>query len=198
MITVAITGGIGSGKSKILNFFSKKGFTCYNSDEKAKIILNTNSSVKKYVIKNFGKLSYKNGFINSKYLSKIVFDDPKKLKELNSIVHPLVEKDFKKFKIRSGKSIIFFESAILFESKINLKFDYTILVTAPIKIRTVRIIKRDYITVSQIMSRVSKQWSDEKKALFADRLIENIDWKTTVIRLENLLIDLKNRFNIPD
>ena len=48
------------------------------------------------------------------------------------------------------------------------------------------------------MSRVSKQWSDEKKALFADRLIENIDWKTTVIRLENLLIDLKYRFNIPD
>ena len=46
MITVAITGGIGSGKSKILNFFSKRGFTCYNSDEKAKIILNTNSSVK--------------------------------------------------------------------------------------------------------------------------------------------------------
>ena len=56
MITVAITGGIGSGKSKILNFFSKRGFTCYNSDEKAKIILNTNSSVKKYVTKNFGKL----------------------------------------------------------------------------------------------------------------------------------------------
>ena len=117
MITVAITGGIGSGKSKILNFFSKRGFTCYNSDEKAKIILNTNSSVKKYVTKNFGKLSYKNGFINSKYLSKIIFDDPNKLKELNSIVHPLVEKDFKKFKIISGKSIIFFESAILFESK---------------------------------------------------------------------------------
>ena len=198
MITVAITGGIGSGKSKILNFFSKRGFTCYNSDEKAKIILNTNSFVKKYVIKNFGKLSYKKGFINSKYLSKIVFDDPEKLKELNSIIHPLVEKDFKKFKIISRKSIIFFESAILFESKINLKFDYTILITAPIKIRIDRIIKRDYITVSQIMSRVSKQWSDEKKTIFADRLIENIDWKTTVIKLENLLIDLKNRFNIPD
>ena len=141
---------------------------------------------------------YKKGFINSKYLSKIVFDDPEKLKELNSIIHPLVEKDFKKFKIISRKSIIFFESAILFESKINLKFDYTILITAPIKIRIDRIIKRDYITVSQIMSRVEKQWSDEKKALFADRLIENIDWKTTVVLLENLLIDLKNKFNIAD
>lgn len=198
MKIVAITGGIGSGKSKILNFFTKRGFTCYNSDEKAKIILNTNSLVKKYIIENFGRLSYKNGFLNSKYLSKIVFKDPEKLKQLNSIVHPLVEKDFKKFKIKSEKSIIFFESAILFESKINLKIDYTVLVTAPINIRTERIIKRDRITLSKILSRVSKQWSDEKKALFADRLIENIDWKTTVIVLENLLIDLKNRFNIPD
>ena len=48
------------------------------------------------------------------------------------------------------------------------------------------------------MSRVSKQWSDEKKTIFADRLIENIDWKRTVILLENLLIDLKIRFNILD
>jgi len=198
MKIVAITGGIGSGKSKILNFFTKRGFTCYNSDEKAKIILNTNSLVKKYIIENFGRLSYKNGFLNSKYLSKIVFKDPEKLKQLNSIVHPLVEADFKKFKIKSEKSIIFFESAILFESKINLKIDYTVLVTAPINIRTERIIKRDRITLSKILSRVSKQWSDEKKTLFADRLIENIDWKTTVIVLENLLIDLKNRFNIPD
>tara|TARA_B100001057_G_scaffold209826_1_gene210522 strand:+ start:1030 stop:1626 length:597 start_codon:yes stop_codon:yes gene_type:complete len=198
MKIVAITGGIGSGKSKILNFFTKRGFTCYNSDEKAKIILNTNSLVKKYIIENFGRLSYKNGFLNSKYLSKIVFKDPEKLKQLNSIVHPLVEEDFKKFKIKSEKSIIFFESAILFESKINLKIDYTVLVTAPINIRTERIIKRDRITLSKILSRVSKQWSDEKKTLFADRLIENIDWKTTVIVLENLLIDLKNRFNIPD
>ena len=198
MKTILITGGIGSGKSRILRFFSKKGFQCYNSDLNAKKILNSNREIKNLIIENFGSPSYKNGKLDSKYLSRIVFNNPNKLKKLNSIIHPLVKEDFERFTKNIDTPIVFMESAIFFESKSNFQFDYCVLVTAPIEIRVNRVIKRDSQTISQIMLRVSQQWSDKKKIEYVDKVIKNIKWNKTVLSLENLLIDLKIRFNILD
>ena len=198
MKTILITGGIGSGKSKILSFFSKKGYPCYDSDLNAKKILNSNQVIKNSIKKNFGNLSYKNGKLNPKYLSDVVFNNPNKLKKLNSIIHPEVQEDFKKFTNNINKPFVFMESAIFFESKSNFQFDYCILVTAPIEIRVKRTLKRDFTTTSQIMLRVSQQWSDQKKIEYSDKVIENINWNKTVLSLEKLLIDLKIRFNVTD
>lgn len=198
MKTILITGGIGSGKSRILRFFSKKGFQCYNSDQNAKKILNKNKVIKNIIIENFGSLCYKNGKLDTKYLSHIVFNNPNKLKKLNSVIHPIVKKDFEKFTNNVNKPIVFLESANFFESKNNFKFDYCVLVTAPLEIRVNRVIKRDFKTISQIMLRVAQQWSDKKKIEYADKVIKNINWNKTVLSLENLLIDLKIRFNILD
>ena len=198
MIIVGLTGGIGSGKSKILNFLKKKGFPCYDSDKKAKQLVNSNLELKNKIKKEFGNDIYKLEEIDSKTLSNIVFNNPDKLKLLNSIIHPYVRNDFYEFKLKTKAPIVFKESAIMFESKTNLLCDFIVLIKAPIQVRLNRVTKRDLIDESIVKSRILNQWSDEKKEVLSDKIIENIDWKQTILLVEKLLVELKIQFNITD
>ncbi|MAD13281.1 MAG: dephospho-CoA kinase [Flavobacteriaceae bacterium] len=198
MIIVGLTGGIGSGKSKILNFLKKKGFPCYDSDKRAKQLVNSNLELKNKIKKEFGNDIYKLEEIDSKTLSNIVFNKPYKLKLLNSIIHPYVRNDFNEFKLKTKASLVFKESAIMFESKTNLLCDFIVLIKAPIQVRLNRVTKRDLIDESIVKSRILNQWSDEKKEVLSDKIIENIDWKQTILLVEKLLVELKIQFNITD
>ena len=198
MIIVCLTGGIGSGKSKILNFLKKKGFPCYDSDKRAKQLVNSNLELKNKIKKEFGNDIYKLEEIDSKTLSNIVFNKPDKLKLLNSIIHPYVRNDFNEFKLKTKASLVFKESAIMFESKTNLLCDFIVLIKAPIQVRINRITKRDLIDESIVKSIMLNQWSDEKKEVLSDKIIENIDWKQTILLVEKLLVELKIQFNITD
>ena len=198
MIIVGLTGGIGSGKSKILNFLKKKGFPCYDSDKRAKQLVNSNLELKNKIKKEFGNDIYKLEEIDSKTLSNIVFNKPYKLKLLNSIIHPYVRNDFNEFKLKTKASLVFKESAIMFESKTNLLCDFIVLIKAPIQVRVNRVTKRDLIDESIVKSRILNQWSDEKKEVLSDKIIENIDWKQTILLVEKLLVELKIQFNITD
>tara|TARA_B100001094_G_C18195014_1_gene810145 strand:- start:7014 stop:7610 length:597 start_codon:yes stop_codon:yes gene_type:complete len=198
MIIVGLTGGIGSGKSKILNFLKKKGFPCYDSDKRAKQLVNSNLELKNKIKKEFGNDIYKLEEIDSKTLSNIVFNKPDKLKLLNSIIHPYVRNDFNEFKLKTKASLVFKESAIMFESKTNLLCDFIVLIKAPIQVRLNRVTKRDLIDESIVKSRILNQWSDEKKEVLSDKIIENIDWKQTILLVEKLLVELKIQFNITD
>ena len=198
MIIVGLTGGIGSGKSKILNFLKKKGFPCYDSDKRAKQLVNSNLELKNKIKKEFGNDIYKLEEIDSKTLSNIVFNKPDKLKLLNSIIHPYVRNDFNEFKLKTKASLVFKESAIMFESKTNLLCDFIVLIKAPVQVRINRVIKRDLIDESIVKSRILNQWSDEKKEALSDKIIENIDWKQTILLVEKLLVEIKIQFNITD
>tara|TARA_B110000444_G_scaffold219059_1_gene218957 strand:- start:3730 stop:4362 length:633 start_codon:yes stop_codon:yes gene_type:complete len=198
MKTVCITGGIGSGKTKALSFFESKGIPCYNSDQQAKLLINTNSIIKSKIKEYFGNEIYEFDKIDSKVLSRRVFNSTDDLNKLNSIVHPFVNKNFIKFKNENESPLIFKESAILFESKANILCDYIVLITAPKINRIERVVKRDLVDSEQVEVRISRQWSDEKKSRLANKVIINIDWDKTILDLEKLLIDLKNKFNITD
>ena len=198
MIIVGLTGGIGSGKSKILNFLKKKGFPCYDSDKRAKQLVNSNLELKNKIKKEFGNDIYKLEEIDSKTLSNIVFNKPDKLKLLNSIIHPYVRNDFNEFKLKTKASLVFKGSAIMFESKTNLLCDFIVLIKAPVQVRINRVIKRDLIDESIVKSRILNQWSDEKKEALSDKIIENIDWKQTILLVEKLLVEIKIQFNITD
>jgi dephospho-CoA kinase len=117
---------------------------------------------------------------------------------LNSIIHPAVSDDFFKFKILNKAPLLFKETAILFESGDHKLCDYTILITSPINIRIDRVVKRDLTNRNKVKLRISNQWSDKRKSLLADKIIENIDWDQTVLLLEKILIELKFQFNIAD
>ena len=90
MLKIGLTGGIGSGKTKVSKIFAEKGFKIFNSDEIAKTIMRNDHSVKNSIINFFGTNSYIGDNLNSKYISEIIYSDKDKLNYLNSLVHPKV------------------------------------------------------------------------------------------------------------
>ena len=195
MSIIGLTGGIGSGKTFISKIFkSNNVFVIFDSDLCAKHIMEHNIDVINMVKEKIGKKSYVDGFIQTKYISDIIFNDKKKLNELNKIVHPKVLEELKKFKYNNLNKLIIIESAILFETGIYLQNDYNILVKAPFKDRINRVIKRDKISKVDVLKRISSQWSDSKKMDLADFVIENIDKLETEKIVKQLIIDLISRY----
>ena len=102
MKIIGLTGGIGSGKSSILNLFKKKNISCFNTDIISKKLMD--NELKEKIKTLFGTDIYKNEELNRKKISKIVFNDIEKLNKLNSIVHPAVRKNFTDFVKRNKNS----------------------------------------------------------------------------------------------
>ena len=186
MIVVGLTGGIGSGKTSVLQLFINKGIPVYIADIEAKRLMQTNSKLIRKIRKTFGEKSYQKGELNRTYLAKKVFGNAKELKKLNEIVHPAVHKDFLKFINEHEAAYLIFENAILFENGSNQFCDVVITVLAPIEIRIQRVIKRDKVTQQQVKDRMQHQWDDSLKAEKSDFVIENIDWDSTEIIVNKL------------
>ena len=195
MSLIGITGGIGSGKTFISRMFnSSEAFVVFNSDLFAKQILVENSEVIDFVKNKIGEKSYKDGIIQTKYISDVIFNDKSKLNELNKIVHPKVLDEFEKFKSINLNKIIIIESAILFETGIYLQTNYNILVKAPIKERINRVVSRDKVSKLDVLKRINSQWKDSKKIGLADFVINNIDKLETEKIVKQLIIDLISRY----
>lgn len=186
MKIVGLTGGIGSGKSVILEVFSSYGVPCYKSDNRAKELMQKSPELIRQIKVLFGEDIYQDKKLNRSKLADIVFDDKKKLKSLNALVHPLVNKDFQFFLNQQNTAYVIKEAAILFETGVAKDCDETILVTAPEKLRIQRVMKRDKINAEHIKSRMSHQWSDEKKIPLANYVINNIDWDKTFKKIEEI------------
>ena len=195
MSLIGITGGIGSGKTFISRMFnSSEAFVVFNSDLFAKQILVENSEVIDFVKNKIGEKSYKDGIIQTKYISDVIFNDKRKLNELNKIVHPKVLHEFEKFKSSNLNKIIIIESAILFETGIYLQTNYNILVKAPLNERINRVVFRDKISKLDVLKRINSQWKDSKKIGLADFVINNIDKLETEKIVKQLIVDLISRY----
>lgn len=176
MLTVGLTGGIGSGKTTISKMFEKLGCKLYNSDERAKRLY-FHPEIKIQVIELLGKQVYiSETEIDKDLVFNIIFNDQSKLHKLNSVFIPFIKEDFKEFtKSCFENSIVLLESATLFESGIYQDLDYNILVTAPEHIRIERVIERNKISREKVEQCIRNQWTDDKKLDFADFVISNID-----------------------
>ncbi len=190
MITVGLTGGIGSGKSTIAKMFEELGVAVYYADDEAKRLMNSSQQIREKLIKEFGKESYKNGNLNSAFLAEIIFNDKEKLLKINSIVHPEVDKHFKNWVKDQNGDFVIQENAILFENNKQNDFDYIITVTAPKDLRIERIIKRDSIDKNQIISRMNNQLDDAKKIGSANFVINNIDLDKSRVQVKKIFHEL--------
>lgn len=189
-MVVAVTGGIGSGKSLVVEEFSKyKNVVTYIADIEAKKIMSCSVEIKEKLIAAFGEFSYQNGKLNREFIASIVFKNPEKLSEINAIVHPAVFKDFSNFIRKNEDRIIIYESALVFETGYSKKFDCIITVTAPLELRISRLMKRDNSTENQIMERIKSQYANEKKILQSNYVIFNS-------RIEETLTQVRYIYNI--
>lgn len=157
MISIGITGIIGSGKSMLSQVFRSMDIPVYDADSNAKILMNNNVQIKEALIGNFGEDTYTNGAINKEYLRKIVFGNEENRRLVNSIVHPAVKRDFIEWQQNTGTKITAIESAILFDAKLEDILDHIIFVDAPEDVMVGRICLRDKVSEDVAISKIRMQ-----------------------------------------
>lgn len=173
MLIVALTGGIGSGKSTVGEIFAELGARVIDSDQLAREVLERGSSGFDEVVTEFGDQILKNGGIDRAILGDIVFKDPAKLRKLEGITHPLIRAAFKAFVDQSPvDSIIINQIPLLVESKSHYNFDVVITVSASEEIRKNRLIKRG-MTEAEINRRIAAQAIESEREKIADFIIKN-------------------------
>ncbi|WP_374163302.1 dephospho-CoA kinase [Arcticibacter sp. MXS-1] len=175
MLKLGITGGIGSGKTTVCQFFEILGVPVYYSDQRAKDLMHSDEVLMAQIRQAFGRDIYsEDGILNRKALAAVVFADPGKLAALNGMVHPAVFRDFDRWAAaRKEVPYVLKEAAILFESGSYRDCDYTILVKAPRELRIRRVVGRDGITEEEVVRRMDAQMSDEDKEARADFVVLN-------------------------
>tara|TARA_B110000037_G_scaffold214722_1_gene271065 strand:- start:91 stop:693 length:603 start_codon:yes stop_codon:yes gene_type:complete len=187
---IGLTGGIGSGKSKVALRFLALGIPCYIADDRAKDLMNISAHLKEAVCKVFGSESYLDGVLNRPYIANVVFKDATALAQLNTLVHPIVAQDFIEWVAKQKAPYVIKEAAILFENGGSKLCDSVILITAPEAVRLKRVLARDNSSVEAIQDRMSKQWSDARKIPLADYHIENMEWDDTVLKINAIYQEL--------
>ncbi|WP_435525742.1 dephospho-CoA kinase [Chryseobacterium indoltheticum] len=171
---IGLTGGIGSGKTTVAKFIEEFGFPVYYSDDRAKDIVNDNDALKVKIKELLGDESYdKNGLYNRKFVAEKVFNNKDLLQSLNEIIHPAVRLDFEDWVKKQTKYLIFKETALLFELKLNKQCYKSVLVTAEDNIRIKRVMDRDGKTYREVQSVMEKQMPEKDKIKLADCVIYN-------------------------
>jgi len=189
---IGLTGGIGSGKTTIAAAFKKLGVPVYIADWHAKNIMEQPETL--FLLKGaFGNSIFDDETLDKIALSKIVFENPERLRELNAIIHPLVKIDFENWlKTKQNHKFIIKEAAILFESGSYKYCDKIILITAPLKTRIDRVLKRDGISRDLLMKKIANQLSDEEKMLKSDFVIHNVNFESTMNQVDVIFGLLNN------
>jgi dephospho-CoA kinase len=189
---IGLTGGIGSGKTTIAKHFASLGIPVYIADDEAKKLMDNPEIIEKLQTV-FGNEIIENKKIDRKALAQIVFQNPKKLKILNSIIHPAVKKHFTDWlSTYKNHPIIIKEAAILFESGSYKDCDAIITVTSPLEERINRVMKRDNATRETILHRINNQWTDEQRISKSDYIITNISVNEALTQAEEILKTLNN------
>jgi dephospho-CoA kinase len=183
-LKIAITGGIGSGKSSVSKIVESFGFPVIKADDVAKELMLKDESVKKKIIKSFGKESFTEKGIDTKYLADNVFSNKEKVEKINSIIHPPTIKKIEEIskKLFEKHNLVFVESALVYEAKIQKLFDYVILIYAEEEIRIARKMGNDNMNRFDVENRMNFQIPDEKKT---DRAHFVIDNNSTFDKLES-------------
>lgn len=173
MLIVALTGGIGSGKSTVGELFQQLGAVVVDSDQLAREVVERGSLGFEQIVTLFGDEILKNGEINRSLLAEIIFKDPAKRKNLEQITHPLIRKAFADVVAKSGdQAIVINQIPLLVESKYEYNFDHVITVSTSEDKRIARLLAKGY-TQEQIQNRMNSQVSDADREKIADSIIQN-------------------------
>jgi dephospho-CoA kinase len=173
MLIVALTGGIGSGKTTVGSIFAGLGAVVVDSDQIAREVVERGSEGFNLIIAEFGDGILKDGDINRSALGELVFADLDKLGKLEAITHPLIRQAFAKIVDESPKdSIIINQIPLLVESKHEYNFDYVITISVSDAIRRERLLARG-LSQGQIQARLNAQASDFQRESIADHVIKN-------------------------
>lgn len=157
---IAISGGIGSGKSVVSEMLRIMGYKVYDSDSRAKHLMDTSDLIKQRIAVEIGYEAVANSMIDRRKLAEMVFCDELKLERLNRIVHSAVRNDIVSWcDENSNSNTLFVETAILYQSELDRMVDEVWEVCAPIDIRIQRVARRSGLSKEQTLARINAQES---------------------------------------
>ena len=185
MKKVAITGNIGSGKSWVCELFKQHlGIPVYSSDIAAKQMYFL-PEVRKRLVRRFGDGFYVSDTeLNRKYIADLIFRDETAQRDLEGILYPALFVDFAQWMELQDAPYVLFESALVFEKRLEKRFDAVVMVSAAEATRLRRVMEREHCDEATVRARMTKQWPEEGKRLLADFVIwhENDDEDEALIK----------------
>ena len=194
MELIAITGGIGSGKSVVAGMLHVMGYAVYDCDYRAKALMTESDEVRQQLVLAFGNETYLNdGSLNREHLSAVAFSDPQALTRLNAIVHPATASDMLQWcdkRSTIGDRIAFVETALLRTSSLDQLVDQVWHVTAPPELRIQRVIARSGLSSRQVKERMAAQSHEDAVAPAEKELVND-----GVIALLPQVISLLEAYN---
>lgn len=188
MKRIAITGGIGSGKSYVCSILRNHGITIYDCDSAAKRLMNESDSLKQALCSLVGEDTYVDGKLNKAVMAAFILASDENKAAVNAIVHPAVIEDF------HNSGLTWMECAILYEAKLEYSVDYVVAVTAPDDVRIKRIMKRDSLTEEKAKAWLEIQMPQEEVVKRADFTIVNDGTDNLNQQIDLLLQTIYNVF----
>lgn len=196
MLIVALTGGIGSGKSTVGQMFADLGAIVVDSDQLARNVVERGTTGFDQIVAAFGDEVLKNGDLDRGALAEVIFKDPAKRSLLEQITHPLIRQAFAKIvESASSNAIVINQIPLLVESKHDYKFDHIITVSSSEDIRIQRLLKRG-LNLSQIEQRIKAQSTDSQREAISNTVITNDKTQSELLQdVEKVweLLQIKNK-----
>ena len=196
MLIVALTGGIGSGKSTVGQIFEDLGALVTDSDQLARNVVERGTTGFDQIVAAFGDEVLKNGDLDRAALAEVIFKDPVKRTQLEQITHPLIRRAFAEIvESAQNDSIVINQIPLLVESKHEYKFDHVITVSATEEVRIQRLLMRG-MNLTQIKQRIGAQSTDAQREAISDTVISNDkDHSELLVEVEKVweLLQIKNK-----
>lgn len=175
---IGLTGGIATGKSTVANLLRERGYKVLDADEEARLAVRPGSQALVELVQILGgKILNPDQSLNRAALAGLIFGNRKLLNEVESIIHPRVQKSVQAQRaelIRQGEKIAFYDVPLLFEKNLDSQFDSIVLVYCPREMQIERIKKRNLWTESEIALRLSSQIDIEEKKKRSSWIISNV------------------------
>ena len=187
---IAITGGIGSGKSYVCRILEKQGIKVYDCDAEAKRLMRYDADLQESLKQLVGEEVYSaEGILQKTVLAQFLLASEANKQAVNDVVHPAVARDFEQSDYQ------WLESAILFDSGFDRRthFDFVVCVTAPVPVRLKRIMLRDHISEQK-----AQEWIDA--VMPQEELIARSDYEIVndgVSDVEAQVVHLLNHDDLP-
>ncbi|MFQ5797712.1 MAG: dephospho-CoA kinase [Bacteroidota bacterium] len=195
ILKIGVTGGIGSGKSELCRLFEAEGIPVFYADTVAKNLVDSSAEIQARIRRVFGSKSIgEKGTPNRTKLAEVVFADRGMREKLNAIVHPDVLRAFRDFVRRNSSEntapFLIAEAALIFESRMNEKLDYVIVIDAPEDVRIRRVQRRDAVSREDVKRRITSQMPVGKKLVRADFIVKNDGTVTDLKKAVDFFINL--------
>lgn len=188
---IAITGGIGSGKSYVCRLLTQQGIEIYDCDNAAKRLMRTSDTIRTSLTQLIGPDTYNaDGTLNKAEVARFLLQSEQNAQAIDNIVHPAVAHDFQQSRYQ------WMECAILFESGFERLVDRVIVVTAPESLRIERIMRRDGITREKALEWIHRQWDQERVRQLSDYEIIN-DGRPLEPQIKKIITSLYQNIDIP-